>query len=76
MYNSKDELLNEKTAPADMGTYNYSPFIEGEDGEEKHAKDDVYTYFRCFNTLENRVSTFNGLEYKEEKKRIGYSDFR
>lgn len=50
VYNSKNEILNEWTAELDMGTYNYSPFIEGDDGKMKHFLDDVFLYLLYGNT--------------------------
>ena len=60
VYSSDGILLNENTAPVDMGTYNYNPSTLGEDYIERifaitgHFLNDMLPYYILENTEEEK----------------------
>ena len=74
VYNSKDELLNEETAPADMGTYNYMPFIAKENPPfNTHFVKDVFPYFLRGNV---KGLSYDKIKYMYDESMNGYAKFR
>ena len=74
VYNSKDELLNEETAPADMGTYNYMPFIAKENPPfNTHFAKDVFPYFLRGNV---KGLSYDKIKYMYDESMNGYAKFR
>ena len=60
VYSYDNKLLNEETAPEDMGTYNYAPSTAWKDGNTTQSSS-------YFNHMEKDVITYNFWQNTEEE---------